>query len=353
MARPQEFAHELQAISATNCWRNWHRKQITAHDGLVRADHPLLLSILDRTQSASSLRLLMRNPLGFVWRYGMRLRAPESGADPLVLDALAMGDLVHMTLNIALQKLEAEAGLAKADDKQIATAAQDAAGEVAAVWESERAVPPAVIWRRTLDEAQELTTCALSYRDERLPDARSYGEVAFGGVDPKSAADCPWDPTTIVEIADAGFRIAGYIDRLDLSGDGMLALVRDYKTGRPPKDSISLDGGRELQRCLYAFAVKALLRAGVSINASLLYPRDQIDLQLADPDGTLVEITGYLRAARVNLTAGNALIGPDAGGSYDDLAFALPANAGATYCKRKLTAATEIFGDAAQVWEAQ
>ena len=39
--------------------------------------------------------------------------------------------------------------------------------------------------------------------------------------------------------------------------------------------------------------------------------------------------------------------------SYDDLAFALRANAGATYCKRKLTAATEIFGDAAHVWEAQ
>jgi hypothetical protein len=352
MARPQEFAQEQQAISATTCWRNWHRKEITVHDGLVRADHPLLLSILDRTQSASSLRLLMRSPLGFVWKYGMRLRAPESATDPLVLDALGMGDLVHMTLNVALQKLESATGLAQADDEKIAAMVQDAAEEVAGVWESERAVPPAVIWRRTLDEARMLANRALSYRDVRLPDARSYGEVAFGGVNSKSAADSPWDPTTIVEIAGAGFRIAGYIDRLDLSGDGLRALVRDYKTGRAPKDSINLDGGRELQRCLYAFAVKALLGADVSISASLLYPRDQIDLQLADPEGTLVEITGYLQAARANLTAGNALIGPDAGGNYDDMAFALPANAGATYCKRKLIAATEIFGDAAQVWEA-
>ena len=168
----------------------------------------------------------------------------------------------------------------------------------------------------------------------------------------KSTADSPWDPATPVEIPDAGFYIAGYIDRLDLSGDGKRALVRDYKTGRPPKDNISLDGGRELQRCLYAFAVKALLGADVSISASLLFPRDQIDLQLADPEATLTEITGYLQAARANLTAGNALIGPDTGGNYDDLAFALPANAGATYCKRKLPAATEIFGDAAQIWEA-
>ena len=353
MARPQEFVQEPQAISATTGWRNWHRKEITPHDGLVRADHPLLLAILGRTQSASSLRLLLRSPLGFVWRYGMRLRMPESGTDPLVLDALGMGDLVHMTLDLALQKLEAAGGLSKADETQIATAVQDAALDVAGVWESERAVPPAVIWRRTLDDARLLTSRALTYGDEHLPDARSFGEVAFGGAEPKSGSDSPWDPATPVEIPDAGFRIAGYIDRLDLSGDGKRALVRDYKTGRPPKDNISLDGGRELQRCLYAFAVKALLGADVSISASLLFPRDQIDLQLADPEATLTEITGYLQAARGNLTAGNALIGPDTGGNYDDLAFALPANAGATYCKRKLLAATEIFGDAAQVWVAQ
>lgn len=353
MARPQDFGDEPQAISATTCWRNWHRKGITPHDGQIRADHPLLLAILARTQSASSLRLLLRNPLGFVWRYGMRLRMPESGTDPLVLDALGMGDLVHMTLDLALQKLQVVGGLAKADEGQIATAVQDAASDVASVWEGERAVPPAVIWRRTLDDAGMLTSRALTYGDEQLPDARSYGEVAFGGLEPKSAADGPWDPTTPVEIPDAGFRINGYIDRLDLSGDGKRALVRDYKTGRPPKNDIGLDGGRELQRCLYAFAVKALLGPDVSISASLLFPRDQIDLRLADPEATLVEITGYLQAARNNLAAGNALIGPDTGGNYDDLAFALPANAGATYCKRKLHAATEIFGDAAQVWKAR
>ena len=278
---------------------------------------------------------------------------PESGNDPLVLDALAMGDLVHMTLDLALQTLEAAGGLAKADENQIAQAVDHAAAAIAGVWESERAVPPTVIWRRTLDDARILTTRALTYGDERLPEARSYGEVAFGGATPKADAASPWDSETPVEIPDAGFRIAGYIDRLDLSGDGKRAVVRDYKTGRPPKDDIVLDGGRELQRCLYAFAVKALLGADVTISASLLFPRDQINLQLADPEATLIEVTGYLQAARANLQAGNALLGPDTGGTYDDLAFALPANAGATYCKRKMPAATEAFGDAAIVWEAQ
>ena len=353
MARPDEFAGGRQAVSATTAWRNWHLKEITPHDGLIRADHPLLLAILGRTQSASSLRLLLRSPIGFVWRYGMSLRMPEIGHDPLVLDALAMGDLVHMMLERALETLEEGGGLSKADETQIANAVRDAAAAISNIWESERAVPPAVIWRRTLDDAGILTTRALTYGDENLPQARSYGEVAFGGATPKADAASPWDSATLVEIPDTGFRIAGYIDRLDLSGDGKRALVRDYKTGRLPKGDIILDGGRELQRCLYAFAVKALLGADVSISASLLFPRDQIDLQLPDPEATLVEITGYLQAARASLQAGNAVLGPDTGGNYDDLAFALPANAGATYCKRKMPAVTDALSDATTVWEAQ
>jgi hypothetical protein len=353
MARPNEFARDSQAISATTAWRNWHLKEITRHDGLVRANHPLLQAVLNRTQSASSLRLLLRSPLGFVWRYGMRLSAPESRADPLALEALAMGDLVHTTLDLALATLEKAGGLAAADEAQIAAAVQDAATRIAAVWESERAVPPALIWRRTLDDARLLTTRALTYGNEHLPDARSFGEVAFGGATPKVDAASPWDSQKPVEIPATGFRIAGYIDRLDIAGDGKRALVRDYKTGRPPKDDISLDGGRELQRCLYAFAVKSLLGDDVSISASLLFPRDQVDFQLSDPEATLTDIAGYLRAARASLQSGQALIGPDTGGAFDDLAFALPANAGATYCKRKLPAAAKAFGDAALVWEAK
>lgn len=352
MARPQDFAQEPQALGATACWRNWHRPEITPHDGKVRADHPLLLAVLDQVQSASSLRLLLRNPLGFVWRYAIRLRMPESGTDPLVLDALGTGELVHTTLELALRRLEAAGGLSTADTGQIASVVEDAARDVAAVWEGERALPPALIWRWSVDEARHLARSALTHEDERLPDARCYAEVAFGGAAPKSATAGPWNPTSPVQIPDTGVRIAGYIDRLDVSGDGQRALVRDYKTGRAPQGDVRLDGGRELQRCLYAFAVKALLGDEVSITTSLLFLREQKDLRLTDAEAALVEITCYLQAARANLTAGNALFGPDAGGPYDDLAFALPANAADSYCRRKLPVATELFADAARVWEA-
>jgi len=351
-ARPTEFAAVPQAISAATCWQNWHRREITPHDGLVRPDHPLLLAVLARTQSASSLRQLLRNPLGFVWHYGMRWRSPENSTDPLVLDPVGLGDLVHMTLDRALRALEAGVGLTAADPAQIGTAVDHAIIETAGLWESERAVPPSVIWRRTLEDARLLTNRALAYRSESLPDARSYAEVPFGGSDARSDGAVPWDAATIVEIPGVGLRIAGYIDRLDISGDGRRALVRDYKTGRPPKDIIVLNGGKEVQRCLYAFAAKALLGNDVTIAASLFFPRDQVDLQLSDPDATLGEISGYLRAACASLGAGNGLTGPDAGDAYDALAFALPANASATYCKRKLAAVTERLGDAALVWEA-
>ena len=99
--------------------------------------------------------------------------------------------------------------------------------------------------------------------------------------------------------------------------------------------------------------LSALLGDHIAISASLLYPREPLDLQLDDPEAALAEIKAYLQAARAALASGAALSGPDTGGDYDDLAFALPANAGATYCKRKLPAATEIFGDAAHVWEAR
>jgi hypothetical protein len=353
IARPQEFSASPQAVSAQACWRHWRRAEVTAHDGLIRADHPLILAILSRTQSASSLKRLLRNPLSFVWVYAFGWRVPESSAEPLVLDALGMGDLVHMVLDHALRKLESAGGPASANSAAIMAAVDQAVGLVAANWESERAVPPAIIWGRTLDEARLMADRALAYGDDPLPGARSYGEVPFGGSEPKSDAETPWDPTLPVTIPETGFSIAGYIDRLDIAGDGKRALVRDYKTGRPPRTAIRLNGGRELQRCLYAFAVKELLGDDVAISASLLFPREQFDLQLDDPEVVLAEITGYLSAARISLAGGAALPGPDAGGDYDDLAFALPANASATYCKRKLPAATERLGEVARVWEAE
>ena len=353
LARPAEFTSHQQAASASACWIDWSRPELTPHDGVVRPNHPVIQAALDRTQSASSLSKLLRNPIGFVWKYGLHFNAPASDDEPLTLDPIQLGALVHAILDRSLRAIETAGSLSTATPDEIAAAIAAAAGEASADWAAERAVPPNLIWRKTLEDARWLAERALGYRENRLSVARSFCEVPFGGSERKSDGELPWDPDIEVEIPKTGFRIAGYIDRLDVSGDGLQALVRDYKTGRTPGSAIVLNGGKELQRCLYAFAVKALLGDGVEVSASLFYPRDLTDLRLENPVETLGHITEYLQAARASLSAGAAVIGADTGGAYDDLAFALPANPGAIYLGRKLVAATQLLGDAARVWEAE
>lgn len=353
LARREEFGLDAQAANAKDCWRDWRLTDVTPHDGVVRSDHPLVLEVLDRVQSASSLRTLMRSPLNFVWRYAFKWSAPQSSAEPLVLDALQNGDLVHQILDRALQALDASGGLTSAYESAVESAVAAAAADVAAEWESDRAVPPKVIWGRTLAEARGLSVMALTFGGDHLAETRSFSEVPFGGYEAKSGVAMPWDATVKVTIPGTGFNIAGYIDRLDLATDGSSAFVRDYKTGKAPGSDIRVNGGRELQRCLYAFAVRQMLGDDIEITASLLYPKEPLDLRLDDPGELLTEVTGYLQAARASFSAGSVLPGPDTGGAYDDLAFALPANAGATYCKRKQSAVAARMGDATLVWEAE
>ena len=57
----------------------------TAHDGQVRADHPQIVRAIGDVQSATSLRLMLRDPLAFVWRYALGWRAVPEDDQPLTL----------------------------------------------------------------------------------------------------------------------------------------------------------------------------------------------------------------------------------------------------------------------------
>ena len=46
-------------------------------------------------------------------------------------------------------------------------------------------------------------------------------------------------------------------------------------------------------------------------------------------------------------------MGPDTGDTYDDLAFALPANVANGYRRRKEVVVNERLGEAVRVWEAR
>ncbi|WP_306392534.1 PD-(D/E)XK nuclease family protein [Telluria beijingensis] len=352
-ARPAEFRDSARALAAHGCWRAWQADAVTPHDGAVRPDHPRLQAIAARVHSATSLQLLLRNPIGYVWEYGLGWKAPELQEESLTLDAAASGNLVHGILDRALRLLADAGGLARANGAAIDAAVAAAGAQVGAEWGERGQLPPAVIWRRTLDEARTLAVAALRFGQDGVDGMYSFGEVAFGGAAPRPDAQLPWEPATPVAIPGTALRIKGYIDRLDVSADGRRAQVRDYKTGKPVAAEVVIGGGAELQRCLYAFAVKAMLGSEVSVRSALLYPRDGIERELAEPDTVMEELTGHLATAHASLLAGNCLPGPDTGGKYDKFLFLLPANAPATYCKRKAAPVKAVLGAAATVWESK
>ncbi len=145
-----------------------------------------------------------------------------------------------------------------------------------------------------------------------LPGSRSYAEVTFGNPDAEPAND-PWDPTAPVTIPGTTIRIQGRIDRIDLSRGNRQARLVDYKTGKPT-DPGTLKGGEELQRCLYAYVVQALLGEAVEVEAMLLFPRDNgLSYPLTDPKGTLPILTKALELARNSLRAGQGAAGPGHG----------------------------------------
>lgn len=352
-AREAEFRALPGAIAAQACWRNWQHVDVTAHDGAVTAGHPLIAAIAGRTHSASSLKLLLRNPLGYLWEYGLGWTAPEMNAEPLLLDAAATGDLVHEILDIGLQNLAEDGDLAHASPETIDVAVFAASNAVASAWARDRQLPPAVIWHRALDESRRLAATALRFGQADIAGMASFGEVAFGGAPVKPGTRPPWDAAMEITIPGTSLRIKGYIDRLDISPDGKHALVCDYKTGKSLAADVVINGGAELQRCLYAYAVKAMLGARVAVRTSLFYPREKIARELPEPDAVMLELTGHLVSAHTSLLEGHCLPGPDTGGTYDKYTFLLPANSSATYSKRKAAAIHAVLGDAATVWESK
>ena len=123
--------------------------------------------------SATLLKLLLRDPIRFVWRYALGWRQPEESEEPLTLDALAFGILVHEILQTVVSTLEADGGFAKAKPQALEKALKGAVATVASRWESEQAVPPPVIWRNALEATRAVSARALTYRLDPMPNQKS------------------------------------------------------------------------------------------------------------------------------------------------------------------------------------
>ena len=200
-----------------------------------------------------------------------------------------------------------------------------------------------------------MALAALQVQEEPLPEQRTWVEVQFGCTWGEPGAEkAPWDPVSPVAVAELGIRINGRIDRVDLGGDGKHARVTDYKTGRVPRnvETLTIDGGSELQRCLYLLAVRSLLPKAKTIESRLLYPGSGNGIYpLPDPDNTLKTLSAYLRLAMENVRKGLAIPGIGSESDYNDLSFALPANAKGIYFARKAADRDRLHGKLVELWE--
>src|SRR5712671_6237152 len=355
MARPEEAAGVEQIKSALRCWHNWHRASLTAHDGSFNAEHPVIRRALERVQSPTSLQRLLRDPLGFVWKYGLAWGAPQEREQPLTIAADEFGKLVHELLRRAVDALEPVPGYAAASDRETETALQVAVEVVRETWPLEQPVPPRLLWSNTVDHAARMALTGLLLKEISEPGTRSWTELPFGQARGRDVAgDPPWDTTVPIEVPGTPIRIQGTIDRLDLRTTGFAVRVTDYKTGQRPKrlNGIVIAGGRELQRALYSLACRQLLPGPPRVVARLVYLVDEpLVLPLQNLDDALAQISEFVGLACATLQRGVAVPGPDVYLAYNDLRLALPASPG--YERRKHAEFAKAASVLSDFWRAR
>ncbi len=358
IARPEEAAQAPAISAADSCWRNWGKPALTSHDGQVRADHPIITRAIGQVQSATSLRLMLRDPLAFVWRYALGWQSLVEAEQPLSLDARAYGELVHELLKRAVDLLEPDPGYGRATPLEIDSALDTAVAAMTTQWPLVRSVPPLLLWRHTLAAARNLALKALTLDEAFQPSTRSWTELAFGREEDDAVADPDllWPPTAQVTIPGTNVRIRGSIDRLDFNSIRNGVRLSDYKTGaEPPKaGDIVLGRGAELQRVLYALAARQLVPDNPRVIARLVFLGDDLPKshRLPDVDQAIADIGVHVLAADNLLRRGVTLPGPDAREDWNDYRLALPA-APAIYFQVKQAALGRAFGEFSRVWSAR
>ncbi len=352
-AQPEDLNNDPSAMRALACWRNWRTSRVTKHDGLIRANHPLINHILSRPASATSLTRMLRAPLGYVWYYGLGWRGTDVNTDTLTLNPKQFGELVHSVLQVVLQKLNANREAP--DQKPLKECIRDGVKSGMNAWGALHGTPPKLLWRHMQKHVLEIALNVF-LNETWIANGSSYAEIPFGSQPADGEDDLPWDVTAPVTLKGTGLRVTGSIDRLDLDPDNKRAYLLDYKTGKPYKEA-RLNGGRELQRCIYLVAAQALLGQDIDISATLLFVKTGEQLELPEPQNHYIDkLSSGVNAAVSNLRNGNALFGaPPANkswGIYEDLRLALPADSHRVYAPRKeIDVKAKLGRDLCDFWE--
>jgi len=215
---------------------------------------------LPSTLTPSKISSFTSCPLSF--RFSVLERLPEV-ASP----AAVKGTLVHRALQVLFSereaghrdRLEAESALLRA-------------------WDEMR-------------ESPDITELGLAEGEQAsfLRDASALLDRYFELEDPNSVTPIGLELDLRVDVD--GMKLRGIIDRLDLLGDGTLAVV-DYKTGRAPRAEQSRSRLSSVQ--LYAFLCEQVIGQRPSV-VRLMYLRDRV---VVSADATEQSLRGVHQRAK-------------------------------------------------------
>jgi hypothetical protein len=281
----------------------------------------LIVDALAQVQSTTSLHRLLCDPLGFVWEYALHWREPNLDPQPLALNHLAFGELVHALIAGVLRT-----GAPRSVD-DIEAALTDESRRLDDAWPIARAVPPALLWRHTMELARERASRGL--RDALgEPRGRSWTEIAFG--EPIEGPH-PWTTLAPVPIGTTAIAFRGRIDRLDEDEAKGSAIVTDYKVGAAPerKKAVVFDRGSELQRVFYALATRSLLQDVRTVESRLTYlkhePARTLSLVHDELTAAIEQAISFTAAGVERQRSGEIAPGPQPE-FFDSQSIALPSD---------------------------
>jgi RecB family exonuclease len=270
-------------LSARARWSN----QLTPYDGLVAfsprdgVTQELAAEVARKLDpvttpwpiSASRLAVFARCGFQYLLQCVLRLEAVEEPEERRRLDPLERGSVFHEVAEEFLRERRDKGELPLRDGPELRRRLDEIADErlgalvanspprFTALWEKERTRFKAAMrdWlRREVDTAKGAVP--------------AHFELAFG-VARESAPGEPHlrEPLSIDLGEGRTLRVSGKIDRIDRRPDGTLVL-RDYKTGRAPRDDGGLfRGGRQLQIPFYILAAARIFPDTPVVEAFLDY----------------------------------------------------------------------------------
>jgi hypothetical protein len=252
--------------------------RLTRYDGLVagEGDEGLRarLDPLAARFPVSASRLATYARCGFLYllQNVLRLQPAPEPEERRRIDPLERGDLFHRVAERYLRELRDRGELPARDTdaarERLAAMAEEALERLV------EGTPPrfTLLWQREKRRFHETVQKWLAR--EAAAAGRStpaHFELSFGLGKEKDEGE-PHDPEPLaIDLGDGRvLRVSGKIDRIDRREDGLV--LRDYKTGRAPKDDGGVfRGGKQLQIPFYVLAAAKLLPGERVVDAFLDY----------------------------------------------------------------------------------